>query len=1441
MIVYKVASSGSALVSTATFNEPSYSLNDIPLDSAIDSSGIIWITGIIQTGGDFDSDSGNLTTAMGFWKYNTATGELTNLDRHFGPSNVDGGFGIAINAATGDKWIIGFSSNSATSGAAKLDLALWKYDSAGNKVLATPLLQPGYMKDLEDIDSSIVVNSSGIFVAASRFNGTADNLDLAFLKYDLSGSTQVVSFWHSLSPSRNDAPSGMAADSSGGLYVVGGVFGEENSQTPHELALWKYDSTGTFVFAKTLNGEERGNGIAIGAADVKWLATESTSPVQFVFGSLSDLSGAEGLAAGPTPPVSKVNVPTHNGTAASLITISGTAADDDAVAEVRVSVQRLADGKYYNGSAYDTAETFLLASGTTQWVLVSGQAVNSGTGTFKITSRAKDGDANLQTDFTLGVAQITVTRRLNPPSNFGIPSVSSTTISVTWDANGNPSGTQYHIHYATVASCNEFTPNSLSSSFVTVTAQTLTGLQSNSTYFIELHTVQDNGYDFNEGFIGKYLVTTSPSGQGAQSNPPTTFCGGGGGDGPANGGLAVETDASNYVWQVFAVSGNFGLAKYSPSGFFLSSTSLLYAEGDFGWSIQFGASGEAYAVGMASGPATMGRDVAVYKVSAQGDALLGTKFFNGPENLDDYALGSDTDASGNIWIAGAAQTGGQDENETNALALYKYDLSGNTLARTTTYASIGQKDAGFDIEVGPSEIWVVGFSSNPNTAGANKIDLALWKYDLAGTTLQGVPYRWPGYLNDLDIDAGLVLTPNALFIATAKLNSFDDADLAFIKFSTSGASQFEKFWHGGAGSDEWAQDLELDGDGNLVLAGGYHTGGQSEQLAAWKYDASGNLIYAKTVAGVDFASDLAKGGWMAVGSSTVPYQFSDGAASALSGEEGLAVGQVTAAPFSQVAYDSLRANWTSNLPSGTLYYAWLSTHPSVSPVFSSQSTSNSHADFTGLAEGLLYYGAVSTTSVGAAAYTALGSTRTLMLTPLNAFFSFASPRSLSVAWDSIGNAAYTAVLARDSGFNSVVSTRSLSSNATTYLDLTPQTAYFFKVRLSTDPVFNSAISTSTLPLPPPSFTGDFSRYEGAIYDSGEVDRAAAVAVDSITAGGPYVYTLGSTSGTIAGQQWVIIKYDSQGIKLASAAVQDPGPYSSTYPQSISVDSLGRLYISGYFNNGSARLVQYTSDLAPLKAVDIASAYSHHSEVFETGGNVFVYSARRLGGNIEVVKYDSNLVGIATGTFSGGNVQSFAVGPSGDAYVAWTEYSGGSFVAMLRFDSNLNFVSSAAVTAPLTSIYGNNVIAADGSGNVFITGYGSNYSDALTYKYDSNFNLLASTTALNRGSGNSIAVDRADGSVHVASWGQVLRYNNGLNQLINSSLQGGEGIAVADSSRVYLASTINYPNSDISTRRLDLSAGAVSPARPNVQALRIDAQGNIWQAIFNEDCYSDVCS
>ncbi|MBI4249272.1 MAG: hypothetical protein HY611_07200, partial [Elusimicrobia bacterium] len=838
------------------------------------------------------------------------------------------------------------------------------------------------------------------------------------------------------------------------------------------------------------------------------------------------------------------------------------------------------------------------------------------------------------------------------------------------------------------------------------------------------------------------------------------------------GRLAVDGADNAWIGGVIQIAGSssthsgsddpnnrykFGLWKYDGSLFALTTTYERTPNGVAGGlDTAVDGSGNIWSVGVSSS-LSQALDLTLWKYDSSGNPVSGFPKFAGNywPTLDelDMKIGIN---GGVVWVAANKSNG----NDTD-LALLKYDLGGNLLSsslwRRTDLSNSDDRprDMGFDAS---GNVWIVGESGVEYEGGGSSERLtAVWKYNSSNQLAPGYPQQAGEGQSQHDVRAIALSASGAVWI-----NSGDRPALFTGGNTIPGSTGIEVFSAEiapAAFSNVTDVSLQANWTGLLPSGSLFH---------AWiSTHPSLVPVYRSVSGGNTFAE------FTGLTPNTLYYgAVSTTAAGASSytslGSTRTLLFQLTAAPLSDVSYTSLRANWTSNIPAGPLYYAWISTNSNLSPAFRSASTSGLYADFSGLDQGTLYYAAVSTTSVGAAAYTALGSTRTLMLTPLNAFFSFISPRSLSVAWDSIGNAAYTAVLARDSGFSSVVSTRALGSNSTAYFDLAPQTAYFFKVRLSTDPVFNSAISTSTLPLPPPSFTGDFSRYEGALYDSGEVDRAAAVAVDSITAGGPYVYTLGSTSGTIAGQQWVIIKYDSQGIKLASATVQDPGTGSWTWPYSASVDSSGRLYISGTFNNNTGRLIQYSSNLTPLKTVDLASVSAHHSEVFETGGNAFVYSARRLSGSIEVVKYDSNLVGVATGTLStSGDLAGLAVGPSGDAYVLGRECCGGNSLRMLRFDSNLNFVSSITVGGSLINSSGNNTIAAGGSGSVFITGYDSSYNNAVTHKYDSSLNLLASTTAFNRGSGNSIAVDRADGTVYVASWGQVLRYSNALNQLINS--------------------------------------------------------------------------
>ncbi|UPT75945.1 MAG: hypothetical protein M0D55_09900 [Elusimicrobiota bacterium] len=90
------------------------------------------------------------------------------------------------------------------------------------------------------------------------------------------------------------------------------------------------------------------------------------------------------------------------------------------------------------------------------------------------------------------------------------------------------------------------------------------------------------------------------------------------------------------------------------------------------------------------------------------------------------------------------------------------------------------------------------------------------------------------------------------------------------------------------------------------------------------------------------------------------------------------------------------------------------------------------------------------------------------------------------------------------------------------------------------PVLRRAILLSFLALAPgaalgQTFTGDFSLSSGAVYQTAAIDEARGVAVDTVTAGGPFVYVTGE-SGSVG----ATIKLSSAGVMLTSAAISGVG-------------------------------------------------------------------------------------------------------------------------------------------------------------------------------------------------------------------------------------------------------------------------------------------------------------
>src|SRR3989339_120608 len=123
------------------------------------------------------------------------------------------------------------------------------------------------------------------------------------------------------------------------------------------------------------------------------------------------------------------------------------------------------------------------------------------------------------------------------------------------------------------------------------------------------------------------------------------------------------------------------------------------------------------------------------------------------------------------------------------------------------------------------------------------------------------------------------------------------------------------------------------------------------------------------------------------------------------------------------------------------------------------------------------------------------------------------------------------------------------------------------------------------------FSGDFSQSGGAVYDGGSNDGGRAIAVDTITIGGPYIYVLiGSSVG--ATEDTIIAKYDSFGNVITTAtfhSVHVNDIIGSDYLSGIDIDNSGNVYVCGIISTSPVTnwqdsiIIKYNSSLVLLSS------------------------------------------------------------------------------------------------------------------------------------------------------------------------------------------------------------------------------------------------------------------
>ncbi|MEK7746251.1 MAG: hypothetical protein AAB576_06255, partial [Elusimicrobiota bacterium] len=347
---------------------------------------------------------------------------------------------------------------------------------------------------------------------------------------------------------------------------------------------------------------------------------------------------------------------------------------------------------------------------------------------------------------------------------------------------------------------------------------------------------------------------------------------------------------------------------------------------------------------------------------------------------------------------------------------------------------------------------------------------------------------------------------------------------------------------------------------------------------------------------------------------------------------------------------------------------------------------------------------------------------------------------------------------------------------------------------------------------------------GARFDGGAADFTNSIAVDNVTAGGPFVYVSGfSDQGN--GIVTMLAKYDAVGNKLARAFPNMPGGTSDDF----FTDSQGRVYVTGGDPNYIRRL-----DSSLAAAASRAAGQDAFFESLTRGpGDTFYASMRTWQGGqgFKIWRMDSSLAALSTATYSlppaVGDVEHRLRGlvrdGSGNLY---TMVSQGALHLLFKY------AADDLSTAPLIKDISQHIpseldemgvdLAADFSGNLYIS-YLDRFASPLAgriLKFDSSlaYQASAANTDVSAGLGfPSLDVDGAGavyaGWVSAAGDFGVQRYDSSLVLLSSRTFDGGLGkfdgvaaLSVVDSSSVFVTGSVSGQKSlDWATLNLNMNA------------------------------------
>ena len=350
-----------------------------------------------------------------------------------------------------------------------------------------------------------------------------------------------------------------------------------------------------------------------------------------------------------------------------------------------------------------------------------------------------------------------------------------------------------------------------------------------------------------------------------------------------------------------ADSGDMFIVKYDAAGNVLWAKSASGSYWDYGYSVATDGSGNVLVTGsfqsstIAFGTITLtntgpaSSNIFIVKYDAAGNVLWAKSA--GGSSLD-YGNSIATDVSGNILVTGHFSsptiTFGT-TTLTNAgtwnMFIVKYDTNGNVLWAKSTGGS--DVDEGTSVATdGSGNVMVTGyFTDSILTFGTTTLtnlgsyDMFIVKYDAAGNIIwaKGEGGSDADGANSVATDdsGNIVVTGNfydsTITFGTTTLTNVGNDDMFIVKYDAAGNTIWVK--SAGGSTDDYSNSVVTDGSGNILVTGSFQsstiafgtttlTNLGSYDMFIVKYDAAGNIIWAKSAGGssLDYANSIATDG-----------------------------------------------------------------------------------------------------------------------------------------------------------------------------------------------------------------------------------------------------------------------------------------------------------------------------------------------------------------------------------------------------------------------------------------------------------------------------------------------------------------------------------------------------------------------------------------------------